>query len=190
MALCLTTSLFAHELVFLWTGNRLTTLDVVPPLRLLAVAAAVQGLLVLPFQVQMAYGWTSLSIKTSLTVLALTAPVTILASVHYGAMGAAAASISFNVVYAARYIPKMHRRILVGELRPWFVHDVMFPVAGALAAVFVARTLWPHDTGRWLNAPVLIAAGSFVLVCSALAGANLRQYLRGRLARLRTSLSS
>jgi O-antigen/teichoic acid export membrane protein len=187
MALCLTSSFFAYDLVFLWTGSQQMASAVAPPLRLLALGAGAQSLLVIPYYVQLAHGWTTLTIRTSLANLVLAAPVTILASLRYGATGAAGAWIFYNLVFGSLYVPGMHRRILVGEMGHWITEDVMLPTIGALGATAVVWAFWFHGTNRWLNVPFLVGVGLLSLAASAISGRQLREHL---LTRLRSAWSS
>lgn len=167
LSTCLTVAAFAPELVFLWTGDLQMSLKVAPALRLLAFAGAIQSTFVLPYYLQLAHGWTRLTLTNNLLTLALTAPVTLFLAWRYGAVGAAASSIVFNLLYASFYIPRMHRQILPAELRRWLTDDILSPAAGAAAVVVCARLLWPAGQQRWAIALGLALVGGCALVSSA-----------------------
>lgn len=180
---CLTVAAFADTLVYLWTGNAVTAAQVAPPLRLLALAAGVQSAVVLPYYLQLAHGWTQLAIKTNLLNLAITAPITLTLVWRYGALGAAASVLVFNLVYASLIIPAMHKRILPGELLHWFKADVLLPGAGALALVVAARWVWPAPQQRPAIALGLALVGGLALFASALSSSGIRAYAGRRWAR-------
>jgi hypothetical protein len=59
-----------------------------------------------------------------------------------------------NVGYVLFGIPIMHRRLLVGEKRAWYVSDVGLPLLGAIVGVAGTRLLFNRS-----ESPMIMASG-------------------------------
>ncbi len=160
---------FSFELLRLWTRDASTSRIAAPILTLLVLGTAVNGLLNLPYALQLAYGWTRLSFIANLVAVAILGPALFFATARYGAIGAAAVWCIYNAGYAVIVVRIMHRRILRGEEWRWYFQDVGLPVVVALAATAMARLL---VTGASMTMLVvqLVAAGAFIQLatCAAL----------------------
>jgi hypothetical protein len=64
-----------------------------------------------------------------------------------------------NAGYVLFMLPLMHRRLLSGELRSWWIHDVGLPFAAALVVACIGRGV----VGTSLPTPFLIAG----LICTS-----------------------
>ena len=171
----LTVAVFSRELLFAWTANPDIMVRAAPVLTLLAIGAAFQAMLLLPYLLQLAAGLTKLSTLTTLAVFVLTIPVTVWASLNWGAVGGAAAWIIYNFVYLLLYLPLMHRRLLVGELPAWLGFDVAAPAVGAGIVLLLFRVLWTAPTNRWLCALMLSVVGAVALVAAAACAGRVRR---------------
>ena len=81
-------------------------------------------------------------------------------------VGMAAAWVILNSIYILIGIPFTHRRLLQGEMRQWFVEDVVPPLAAALLVA---------GAGRWLIVspmpPLTSLIGLIVVLFGALTAA-------------------
>lgn len=134
-------ALFAQDFLFLWTHNPAVAANSGPVLSLLALGTATNCLMSLPATLQFAHGWTRLVFRTNVVSMVVLVPMIFLMSVHYGALGAAWVWVSLNLGYVAFMLRIMHRRLLPGELRSWFVIDVGAPLAAVLALTLAWRLI-------------------------------------------------
>jgi O-antigen/teichoic acid export membrane protein len=160
--------LFSKEILTLWTGNATTISHTHLLLSILIVGAAVNGLLYLPFALQLAYGWTKLIFQIFLVSVLTLTPLIILIASFYGATGAAVTLVIFNLGVALVAIQFMHGRILRGEKWRWYVGDVGLPLSVALGAALLCRVLVPTDVRGFqlfisLVSTSLVVIGSTVL---------------------------
>ncbi len=67
--------IFADTVLSAWTGNRTLTQDAAPILRVLAFGTLLSGFMGIPYQMQLAYGWTKLAVKMNVVAVALLVPI-------------------------------------------------------------------------------------------------------------------
>lgn len=138
---------FAETLLHLWTQDAALARRAAPLLRLMVLGNLLNGLMWIPYQTQLANGWTGLSALTNTVAVAIIVPAILWVTPRYGAEGAAWVWISLNAGYVLISIHFMHRRILNAEKWRWYRQDVAQPL---LAATFVAvaiRWLIPNPAG-------------------------------------------
>jgi O-antigen/teichoic acid export membrane protein len=134
---------FSHEVLLLWTRDPAMARNTGRILSFLIVGTAVNGLLTIPYAVQLAYGWTRLVIGMNLIAVAVLVPLVLFLTRQFGAPGAAFGWLAYNTI-AGVIVPMMlHARVLRGELSRWYLHDVGAPLAASIAIAFVARSLVP-----------------------------------------------
>ncbi len=184
-------SALSSEVLFAWTGNRDTTANAHTVLSLLIVGTCCNGLMSLPVSLQIAHGWTRLIVVINVFAIAVIVPLEFFGARRWGAPGAAVGWLVVNASYVLSVIQLMHRRLLKGEQRRWYLSDVLLPGAGAVAVGLGAKLL-PSPSTR-LGALVFVAA-VYALAASvaALSAPVSREVIVGRLlgrARPRRALS-
>jgi len=143
-------ALFSAELMYLWTGDTSLAQHSHVLLSLLIAGTALNGLMSLPTALQLAYGWTSLSIVTNLVAVAALVPMMFVLTSHFGAAGGASAWLMLNGAYVLFTLPLMHRRILRGEQWRWYGIDVGLPLIAALIAAGSCKWLFDHQEAQGL----------------------------------------
>jgi O-antigen/teichoic acid export membrane protein len=160
---------FSIELLRLWTRNETMARVAAPILTLLIIGTAVNGLMSLPYALQLAHGWTRLTLVTNAIAVVILAPALFFATAHYGPIGAAGVWCAYNVLCALLVVRIMHRRILPGEQWRWYVEDVGFPFLAAVAATLLTRLMVIHSSTPLLIAQLVLAGGFIQLItCAAL----------------------
>jgi O-antigen/teichoic acid export membrane protein len=130
-----TLSLLAFEILVVWTRSASIAGHGAPILRVLAAGTALNGLLIMPYALQLAHGWTSLCVRVNLFLIVLLIPTTVFAALRFGGIGSAVVWLLLNCIYAVVSVPLTHRRLLPGHATRWAIADTGGPlVAGVLAA--------------------------------------------------------
>jgi O-antigen/teichoic acid export membrane protein len=137
MALVL--ALFAPEVLRLWTGNADVAANVAPIVRLLIAGSAINGIMWLPYALQLANGWTSLGLAVSVGMCVVMVPSVYILAASFGGAGAAAGWLIVNLLNLGIAFPLTHRRLLRGEALTWFARDICGPLAGAAVIVLLGR---------------------------------------------------
>jgi O-antigen/teichoic acid export membrane protein len=166
---------FSDRILRLWTGNPVLTQHVAPVMLVLALGMMFSGMMAIPYQMQLAHGWTSLTIKINIVSVGLLVPAILLVAPAHGAIGTAWVWVTLNVGYVLFEIPLMHRRFLRAEKWRWYRQDTALPLAAAAATALLCRWAMPHGLGKVGEFSVLMAASVCVL-STAVAAAPLARH--------------
>ena len=174
---------FAHPVLVLWTGDLKMAAAVAPILSMLALGTLGNALMNLPYMLQLAHGWTSLSIKANVVAVLINVPLILLAVPYFGAVGGAYVWVALNAAYILIVAPLVYRRVLPQCKAPWYRDAVGRPMLAGVVTSTVLLLVAPHAQTR-LQAGVLLAC-IFAALVVAIAGAlpSVRQSLRLRLRR-------
>src|SRR5208283_4611838 len=159
--------LFSERVLLLWTGDATLSAHVAPLLRLLALGTLLHGLMWVPYQMQLANGWTNLSIRMNMVAVAILIPLLLYAVPLFGAIGAAAIWVALNLSYVIFDIQLMHRRLMPEERTRWYVQDVGVPLGCAFVIAELGRITLPGGTARLQSSLELAALSLFVVSASA-----------------------
>lgn len=132
-------ALFSYEVVFLWTQNPATAEKTHLILSILICGTVINVLMGLPYVLQLAFGWTKLSLFKTLIAVILLAPLIIYMTTHFGATGAAIAWLVLNMGMFFFEIPIMHRRLLRTEKWRWYWQDVCIPLVACILMAGLGR---------------------------------------------------
>jgi O-antigen/teichoic acid export membrane protein len=168
-------ALFSYDVLLLWTGDLDAARNAAPIASVLVIGTTLNGLMNLPYALQLAYGWTQIGLYINAVFIVVLVPAIVLATSQYGAVGAAAVWVVLNAMYMAVGVPLTHQRLLKGEAWDWFRTDISLPFLAALLVVGIGR--WTI-VGPMSRLAVLLSLG-LVLVSSLLAAAWVAPRIRG-----------
>src|SRR5688572_29374879 len=134
-------ALFTSEILIIWTKDPVTVANTHFLVSLLIIGTALNGLMYLPYALQLAHGWTSLAFYTNVISVIILIPLLVVATSYYGGVGAAAIWIALNSGYVLIQLQIMHRRLLEGEQWRWYFEDVGLPLVAALSVIGIGRLL-------------------------------------------------
>lgn len=169
-------SLFSFDILRLWTGSGETALHAAPVVSILVIGSAINGLLHLPYALQLACGWTRLSLLAGLISIAVAIPAIFLMATHYGGVGAATVWAGLNVLTALSVVPLMHRRLLKGETWLYF-GDIGFPLLCATLMAALGRVIFANLTPSILEIIILLGVWFSAAVVAVLAAPQIRSWL-------------
>ncbi len=178
---------FSGGVIFMWSGNQDLVRGTAPLLSILVIGSFLNGLSYLPYQLQIAHGWTSLLLKTYIFVILVFIASILFIVPIYGVEGAAWIWVVLNVVYLLLTNHLMHRRLLVDHKWKWYFFDALLPTCGAIVVMLLAKQVQPQsyaDRLHWFW--FLLATG----VTAVLISAMLATSIRGNLLRLVGSKAS
>ena len=186
----LVVALFSSELLLLWTRNPIIAERAHWLVSLLAIGTALNGLMTIPYALQLAYGWTRLAFTANVIGVALLVPLIFVLATQYGAVGAAVVWVLLNTGYILFGIPVMHRRLLKGEMGQWYKLDIGLPLAAALPVVLLARRFYPDGLTTVITVLYLVATGLSALLAAVVAAPQVRSITISYLARLANAKSA
>lgn len=128
---------FSREVLFLWTGNPDLGRRGAFILAFLIMGNACNGMMNIPYALQLASGWTTLAFWVNIGTIVISLPSVWWAAHHFGAVGGAGIWCLLNVGAFFLTPQIMHRRLLTGEMVRWYGKDVLpaFAVAGGVVVL-------------------------------------------------------
>jgi O-antigen/teichoic acid export membrane protein len=124
------------------TAGQTTTL-----VRFLMVGTLLNCFMLMPYGLQIAYGWTRLAVYSNLVALAIDIPLLIVLIGRYGAVGAASVWVLLNLGYFVISVNIIHTRLLPSEKWRWYGGDVLAPLFAVAVVVGTMRFLLPSVAG-------------------------------------------
>lgn len=162
---------YSDTLLLLWTSSPDLVAAAGTVLALLILGNAFGGMSNLPYTLQLAHGYTRLSLFLSVIGLTTYVPALWFSANLWGATGAAATWLLLNFTLLLVGLHFMHRRILVGEEAKWYLRDVGPVFAAAFATGFVLHSMRPDLSGGVAGIVGLVLV-TLVIGLAALAAAR------------------
>ena len=158
---------FGGGVVFMWSGDAKLAENTAPILSPLVLGIFLHGLMWIPYNCQLAYGWTSLALRANVVAVFLIIPAIFWVVPKYGAVGAAWLWVALNAGYVLISVQFMHQRLLPGEKWRWYFADILLPVVGAIGISIMATHLQPASyLDRWHWFAFLAVTGGLALLAS------------------------
>ncbi len=170
--------IFSKEILELWTHNPSIVLHASLLISLLALGNSLNGLMHMPYALQLAYGWTRLSFIQNVVAVIILAPAIYFATLRWGAVGAAVVWILLNTGYILVGVHVMHRRLLSLEKWHWYFNDLIKPFIAVLTLSIFVRLAFGEHAGTWTTVVVLLVT----LFATTIAAVASSSSLRGRLS--------
>ena len=172
-------ALFPAEIIGLWLQDPALAAATAPIAALLVVGTCLNGLMNVPYALQLATGRTGIGLAISLGLVVILVPAIIYAASHYGATGGAAMWAVTNGIYLLVGMPITHHYLMRGASTDWLLKGVVPAFLAAIAVVGATRwlvsALAPMPV--WVQSVLIALAGVF----ATLAAAALSSQIRGSL---------
>jgi hypothetical protein len=160
-----------------------------PLVSVLILGMTLNGLMSIPYALQLAHGWTSLSLRITILLIIFIVPANILMINWLGTMGAATVWVAMNGINILLGVTFTHRRLLAGEAWPWLSKDILPPMITALIVVGLTR-LTVMSPMSSIKATIFLPSILVVtLAASAYAAPYIRSWLMAQLFRKSSSHS-
>jgi len=148
---CLSLSFFGEILAGIWLQNLELSEKVGPLLSLLSIGILVNICYWIPMQLQLAYGWTKLSLYTNLTLSLISIPLYIYAIENDGLIAVAFVSIFIHSLAGLIVFYFMFKKIIRKERWRWFLKDNLFFIALSAFLMFFMDYLFIGETATLFN---------------------------------------
>lgn len=172
---------FAYEVLWLWTGDSAVAAKVAPTLMLLIAGSALNGLMSIPYALQLAHGWTRLAAGLNAASLLLGVPLCLWGVQHYGMPGAALPWLLGNLISVVVGIPLMHRRLLPGRALYWYLRDNLPSLLAGIGVALALHALLPVLERNLVSVVWLGLASAVTLMSCTLTIPSVRVLLRANL---------
>ena len=173
LPIAVTLVFFAEEILILWVGDPVIVRNTHMILSLLVIGTVINGLMTLPYTLQLAYGWTKLTLYKNIIAVILLVPLMVWMVQMYHGIGAALAWVILNLGYIILEIPIMHKRLLKNEMGKWYKRDIILPVLIVTIIGFIAQEILPADSSKLVMLLVMLSTCALTFAASAWATGNL-----------------
>jgi O-antigen/teichoic acid export membrane protein len=146
---------FSESLLYVWTENAHLAQHTAPLLTLLSVGTMCNGLMYVPYALQLAHGWTGFAVRVNIVAVFFIVPTILWCVPRFGAVGAAWAWLALNASYILIGMHFMHRKLLPAEKWRWYLDAVFKPLAVGSITVLALR--------QWITLPQARAPMSAIL---------------------------
>jgi O-antigen/teichoic acid export membrane protein len=182
---------FSYEILLLWTGNPVTAKNTYMLASILIIGTAFNGLMNMPYALQLAHGWTRLTFYVNLVSVMFLVPLTMFMAWKYGAVGASFVWVILNSGYVIIAIQFMHRRLLTGEKWIWYGKDVGIPMLVALATAGVFKCIASGEfSSQWMSVLILSLISVVTLGVTAVMTPTTRNFVFNHLLKLKLTYGS
>ena len=168
---------FSYELLFLWTQDHDIAGKTFAIVSILVVGSALNGIMNVPYALQLASGWTSLTLRANIIACAILVPLIIVLTDSLGVVGAAIVWVILNSGYVIFVITFMHKKLIPNEKKLWYWRDTGIPLVTAFSIAAISRLLLPVTEGIYLISLTLTSVSLVTLAGTAIATPLSRRWL-------------
>jgi hypothetical protein len=144
----------------------------------LALGTFLNCLMWVPYQMQLAYGWMSLTIIFASIAVAILVPAIFLMVPIFGPIAAAWIWVILNGSHCLIEVHFMYRRILKTEKWAWYWGDVMLPLGAAVSVVMISKHAFPNSIQ--INSALGVSALACIVVLTLTSATLCASTLRAR----------
>jgi len=126
---------FSKDILLIWTQDLVIANHTYLLLSILIIGTTINGLTNIPFALQLANEWTSLTLKINIASLIIFTPYIIIITKYFGAVGGATSWVLIHLFQIIININFMHRRLLHREKGNWLFKDIGLPFLSAFLII-------------------------------------------------------
>jgi O-antigen/teichoic acid export membrane protein len=135
---------FSYEVLWVWTRSEELAAAASTALSLLALGYLFNVIVAVPYALQLATGLTWIPLCLNLISVAAAVPLTIACIKLWGISGAAAGILTLTTFTFLAMPHLMHRKILKGEKRSWYLSDTLPFIAASMIIFYLMKSLSSH----------------------------------------------
>ncbi len=133
--------LFSKDILWVWINDMVIVNEIWLIVSLLVVGTLLNGMMHVPYSLQLSSGWSSLSAKSNVVLFFITIPLLFLGVKKYGMIAAPVVWVVVNLIYVLVIISLMHRRLLKTEKWYWYRYDILYILIVSVLLGAVCRNL-------------------------------------------------
>lgn len=140
---CFIIIFFSQEILYLWTKNSIVVKNSYILVSFLTLGTVFNAFMIIPYALQISFGWTRLSIYKNIIAVILIIPTDLFLVKKFGNIGASIGWLLLNLAYVIFEIQFMHRKILIGEKLKWYFYSVIKPLILTVIIIYIGRIFMP-----------------------------------------------
>lgn len=163
-------SLYSEQVFEWWLRDKAIVAEVYPVAQILVLGTAFNGMMILPFAMQLACGWIKIGLAITLGLLVVFVPSAYFLISHFGAIGCAIAWTSLNFAYFLIGSVILSRKLkqVAGFTIPLLFNCLTAIIIGAVA--YFIHKFYPQGAGFILGASFISI--SFIVCISLVIAPN------------------
>ncbi len=161
---------FARDMIWVWTDNAQLAASIRWVVACLAIGTMCNGLMTIPYALQLANAWTMLAFWQNVVAVCVLAPLIYFLATNFGLIGAATAWPILNIGYVMLAAPIMYRKLLSSEMRRWYIYSIFTPITITAGVMWVSKLLLERATADLPKQSTVIAIACVFLASVPLAG--------------------
>jgi len=165
---------YGQTILTLWTGDADLAQRVAPLLALLVLGALLNGMMHIPYMLQLAHGWPGLAVKVNLVAVFVLVPAILWITPRYGALGAAIVWVVLNAGYVLIGVHFMYRRLISSEKYKWYFRDILLPALASLFTVVLGKIVMPQSVSLIEEIGWMLLVSCLSFIAAVIASSNLR----------------
>lgn len=169
---------YSQELLLLWTHNPDLVAQTWGLVVLLVIGNTLNGLMTLPYLLQLAHGWTKLTLYINSVLVAIAFPSIIYFTSLWGTIGAAWIWIIINAIYIFIGLYFIHRRLLVKEKWNWYLNDVGKIFLSSFIVLGISTKIINPEWGGILKLIFISFFGILAIIVAGYSATFIRPYFR------------
>jgi O-antigen/teichoic acid export membrane protein len=169
---------FSYQIMFVWTNKENVATNTYRLLALAAIGTGCNGLMHIPYFVQLAHGYTKFAFWQNVVMVIVLMPSMIYLCFHYGAVGGAATWALLNFLYVVVGMQVMNLLIMKGELKRWYIEDIGKPLIVAASMAFLGKFIFPKTDSRLYLSVSLFLVSIFALLATMISTTSTRQQMK------------
>jgi len=161
--------LFSRELLWIWTDDMHLVNEIYIVVSLLVTGSLLNGMMHIPYSLQLSAGWSSLSAKSNVILFFSIIPLLIYAVNRYGMVAAPLLWVLVNLIYIVLIIHIMHKKLLKTEKWYWYKYDIIYILLASSLLGILSRILIDFSE----ESKILILGEIMIAYCIVAVGAVL-----------------
>jgi len=177
---------FAEPVLWLWTGSREIVNESAQIVSLLALGTMLNGLVNIPYSIQLAYGSLRPAVYINLVAAIILVPSFLIGVKTFGVIAAAWIWLGLNLGYVVVNISVMHRKFLINEGKEWYLKDIMPVICSSSVVAYLLYNCMPMFESKWLISIELLVVAFFVALSALMSAQRVRQFMFNELKRFKS----
>jgi O-antigen/teichoic acid export membrane protein len=143
---------YSHLIIYIWTGNQDLANNSYSYVPYLVIGTGLLAILVIPFNIAIANGYTKLNNIIGIVSVFFTIPIYWLAVTNYGSKGAAISWMTLQILITPIYIYYINKKFLIGFTTSQLLgKQLLIPFISATIATFLMSSIIPMSDNKMIN---------------------------------------
>lgn len=172
-------TILSKQILYIWTGDMELASKVAPILQLYAIGNTLLTLCAFPYYLQYAKGDLRLHFIGNILILIMFVPMSIFASIKFGAIGAGWTWVLVQLSYLLIWVTFVHNKIEPNINRKWFMVFLPNVIINSILLLLVCDIFNKLDD-RIILFFLLLGVCSFSLIISYIGSSKFYRYLKNK----------